>query len=284
MRGSGKTFIGGLAAATLGWTFIDADIYFEQKFPSGLRDYVQQHGWPAFRAVEVDLLKELLAQYPSRHVISLGGGIVETPAAREILTAYARHCPVVYVTRPVDEIVSYLESESSRPAYGEPIIDVFKRRESWFTECSSYEFVNSVSTLAPAEGSSNETPNIRDEIARFFGHVTGHKANLAPIHVREHRSYFLSLTFPDVTPSLVDFEELTSGVDAIELRVDLLRTQSQTDTTGPHVPPSATSPSRSQQSVGYPPCRLFTPCGQYPREALSLTSLSRKPLTYSTWL
>lgn len=237
MRGSGKTFIGGLAAATLGWTFIDADNYFEQKFPSGLRDYVQQHGWPAFRAIEVDMLKELLAQYPSRHVISLGGGIVETPAARETLTAYAKDHPVVYVTRPVDEIVSYLESESSRPAYGEPIIDVFKRREPWFTECSSYEFVNSVSTIAPAQGSSNETSNIRDEIARFFGHVTGHKANLAPIHVREHRSYFLSLTFPDVTPSLADFEELTAGVDAIELRVDLLRTQSQTDTAGLHIPP-----------------------------------------------
>ena len=234
MRGSGKTFIGGLAAATLGWTFIDADIYFEQKFPSGLRDYVQQHGWPAFRAVEVDLLKELLAQYPSRHVISLGGGIVETPAARDILTAYARDRPVVHVTRPVDEIVSYLESETSRPAYGEPIIDVFKRREPWFTECSSHEFVNGVSTLASAEGSTN----IRDETARFFGHVTGQKTNLAPIHVHEHRSYFLSLTFPDVTPSLADFEELTAGVDAIELRVDLLRTQSQIETTGPHIPPT----------------------------------------------
>ena len=237
MRGSGKTFIGGLAAATLGWTFVDADAYFEQKFPSGLRDYVQQHGWPAFRAVEVDLLKELLAQYSSCHVISLGGGIVETPAGREILTAYARDRPVVHVTRPVDEIVSYLESESSRPAYGEPVIDVFKRREPWFTECSSYEFVNSVSTLVPVEGSTNEASNIRDEISRFFGHITGYKANLAPIHVREHRSYFLSLTFPDVTPSLADFEELSTGVDAIELRVDLLRTQSQANTTGPHIPP-----------------------------------------------
>jgi pentafunctional AROM polypeptide len=239
MRGSGKTFVGGLAAATLGWTFIDADVFFEQKFPSGIRNYVQQHGWPAFRAVEVDLLKELLTQFPSRHVISLGGGIVETPAAREILTAYAGDRPVVHVTRPVDEIVAYLESESSRPPYGEPITDVFKRREPWFTECSSHEFVNSVATLAPAEGSPRstlETSDIRDVIACFFGHVTGHKPNLAPIDVPGHRSYFLSLTFPDVTPSLADFEELTTGVDAIELRVDLLRTRSQT-TTGPHIAP-----------------------------------------------
>ena len=246
MRGSGKTFIGELAAATLGWTFVDADAFFEQKFPSGVRDYVQRHGWPAFRAAEVEVLKELLAQFPSRHVISLGGGIVETPEAREILAAYARDRAVVHIARPVHEIVTYLEAETSRPAYGEPIIDVFKRREPWFAECSSYEFVNSMGTSAQAqitsrgEGSPQpivESINIRDEISRFFGHVTGHKANLAPVLVREHRSYFLSLTFPDVTPSLANFEELTAGVDAIELRVDLLRTRSQNDAAGPHIAP-----------------------------------------------
>src|SRR5579863_9383248 len=106
-RGSGKTFIGELAAATLGWTFVDADAFFEQKFPSGLRKYVQQHGWPAFRAAEVEVLKELLAKFPSCHVLSLGGGIVETAEAREILAAYARNRPVVHIARPVDEIVAY---------------------------------------------------------------------------------------------------------------------------------------------------------------------------------
>ncbi|KAH9173826.1 Pentafunctional AroM protein [Lactarius sanguifluus] len=229
MRGSGKTHIGELAATTLGWTFTDADAYFEQKFPTGLRDYVQQHGWPAFRAAEIEVLKELLQKFPSRHVISLGGGIVEIPEAREILSSYAKGRPVVHVVRPVHEIVAYLEAESSRPAYGEPIIDVYKRREAWFTECSSYEFINSTVVPNPNESSPPKVNNVRDEVARFFGHVTGHKANLAPNFVRGHRSYFLSLTFPDITPSLANFEELTAGVDAVELRVDLLRSQGQLD-------------------------------------------------------
>ncbi|KAI9451848.1 Pentafunctional AroM protein [Russula earlei] len=220
MRGSGKTFVGELASTTLGWSFVDADVYFEQKF-SGLKDYVQRHGWPAFRAAEVDLLKEMLARFPSRHIISLGGGIVETPAAREILKAYAKDRPVVHVVRPVDEIVAYLEAE----------------REPWFTECSSHDFVNSVAPRAPANITSqgdnsrplpDETFHVRDEISRFFGHITGHKANLAPILARGQRTYFLSLTFPD---------ELTAGVDAIELRVDLLRTRDQLDATGAHIVP-----------------------------------------------
>ena len=238
MRGSGKTFIGELAAATLGWSFTDADAFFEEKFPTGLRDYVQQHGWSAFRTAELDILKELLAQFPSRHIISLGGGIVETPAARDILSAYAKDHPVVHVARPVDEIVAYLEAESSRPAYGEPIIDVFKRREKWFTECSSYEFSNT--TTPQSEGLPRppvQTNNIRDEVARFFGHITGQNTNFVSSLARGHRSYFLSLTFPDVIPSLANFEELSSGVDAIELRVDLLRTRSQFDTAGPHIAP-----------------------------------------------
>lgn len=246
MRGSGKTYVGELAAATLGWTFVDADAYFEQKFSSVIRDYVQRNGWPAFRAAEVEVLKELLAQYPSRHVLSLGGGVVETPEARKILAAYAKGRPVVHIARPVDEIVAYLEAETSRPAYGEPIVDVFKRREPWFAECSSYEFVNSVGTPAPAEATSEgkrlpqptvEIISIRDEIARFFNHITGHRPNLAPNLVQGHRSYFLSLTFPDVTPSLANFDELTTGVDAIELRVDLLRTESQIGAAGPHIAP-----------------------------------------------
>ncbi|KAH9003316.1 Pentafunctional AroM protein [Lactarius hatsudake] len=204
--------IGMRAATTLDWTFTDADAYFEQKFPTGLRDYVQQHGWPAFRAAEIEVLKELLQKFPSRHVISLGGGIVEIPEAREILSSYAKDRPVVHVVRPVHEIVAYLEAESSRPAYGEPIIDVYKRREAWFTECSSYEFINSTIVPTPNESSPPKVNNVRDEVARFFGHVTGHKANLAP-----------------------NFE-LTAGVDAVELRVDLLRSQGQLDSVGPYIP------------------------------------------------
>jgi pentafunctional AROM polypeptide len=172
-------------------------------------------------------------------MISLGGGIVETPEAREILTAYARNRPVVHIARPVNEILAYLGAETSRPAYGEPIIDVFKRREPWFAQCSNYEFANNVGTSQTEAllQSTIETINIRDEVARFFGHITGHRPNLAPALARGHRSYFLSLTFPDVTPSLANFEELTAGVDAIEHRVNLLRTRTQNDTAGPHVAP-----------------------------------------------
>ena len=109
MRGSGKTFIGELAANVLNWPFVDADIAFEQKYPIGVREYVHQHGWPAFRAAETEILQDLLAQHGEGHIISLGGGIVETPSAREVLKAYAQKAPVVHIVRDAEEVVTYLE-------------------------------------------------------------------------------------------------------------------------------------------------------------------------------
>ena len=229
MRGSGKTFIGRLVASALSWSFIDADEYFETKKQS-LRDFVHKHGWPAFRAAEATILEELLTQQSTttRHVISLGGGIVETPAGRALLKTYVRNGGhIVHIARPIDEIIEYLDKENARPAFGEPIQDVFRRREPWYKECSNYEFVNDITEKAT-----------RKDLFRFFQHVTGVRANLALNVALEKRSYFLSLTHPDVTQALAQMERLTGGVDAVELRVDLLRPPNHLDTSTTYTPPA----------------------------------------------
>ncbi|RDX49432.1 aromatic amino acid family biosynthesis-like protein [Lentinus brumalis] len=246
MRGSGKTFIGELAASALGWQFLDADVVFEQKHSIGVRDFVQKNGWPAFRAAETAILQELLAQHGQRHVLSLGGGIVETPDAREALKAYAKKGPVVHIIREIDEIITYLGEETARPAYGEPVIDVFTRRQPWFAECCNYEFVNYTGVLSStdtlAEDDSKTAPStlsVRDEVSRFFNHITAQRPNYAPNLAKGRRSYFLCLTYPDITPALPHIQEMTAGVDAVELRVDLLRSPKDFDKLGPYIPPTA---------------------------------------------
>ncbi|KAF7419399.1 3-dehydroquinate dehydratase (3-dehydroquinase) [Pleurotus ostreatus] len=240
MRGSGKTFIGQLAASALSWTFVDADAYFEEKHQTGVREFVHKNGWPAFREAETSLLKELLTadEKSTRHVISLGGGIVETEGARQLLKDYATKGPVVHVIREIDEVVKYLGAEVSRPAYGEPITDVFRRREPWYKECSNYEFVNWVTSESSASDEVTTRKTTRAEVERFFKHITGESPNLAHNLAPGNRSYFLSLTYPDVTPALPHIEELTTGVDAIELRVDLLRSPEDFDVVGKYIPPA----------------------------------------------
>ncbi|THU90417.1 Shikimate dehydrogenase [Dendrothele bispora CBS 962.96] len=227
MRGSGKTFIGELAASALEWNCIDADVYFEIKFKTDVRQFVHDNGWSAFREAETNLLKELLTEKPYGHVISLGGGVVETPAARDLLKEYSRkRGPVVHIVRNIDEVVEYLGIEGSRPAYGESITAVFERREPWFRECCSHRFINHVEAFADGKFVIDPTVTkrgIREEVSRFFGHITGLTPNLAPNLAWGRHSYFLSLTYPDITPALPRIEELSVGVDALEVRVDLLR-------------------------------------------------------------
>ncbi|KAI0748881.1 aromatic amino acid family biosynthesis-like protein [Fomes fomentarius] len=246
MRGTGKTFVGELAASSLDWQFVDADATFEQKHAIGVREFVQKNGWSAFRAAETEVLQDLLAQNAQGHVISLGGGIVETPAARDLLKEYAKKGPVVHIVREIDEVVTYLGEETARPAYGEPIIEVFKRRAPWFAECCSYEFINYTGSLnssdALAEDDSKVSPStlsVREEVSRFFHHITGQRPNYAANLKKGRRSYFLCLTYPDITPALPHIEEMTAGVDAIELRVDLLRSPKDFDKLGPYIPSSA---------------------------------------------
>lgn len=236
MRGVGKSFIGQLAANALGWPNIDADDYFTEKKKQSVREFVHENGWPAFREVEVAVLEELFKEKATGHVISLGGGIVETPAARELIKQYANtKGPVVHITRPLDEIITYLGVESARPAYGEPVADVYHRREPWYAEVSNYEFFNPVGETSVV---TSPSAGIREEVARFFKHITGQRPNLSPNVGAGKRSYFLSLTYPDITPALPIIEELSEGVDALELRVDLLRSIKDADSATYAIPSS----------------------------------------------
>jgi pentafunctional AROM polypeptide len=248
MRASGKTYLGGFGAAALKRPFLDADVLFNERYH--LNDFVKQHGWAAFRQAETDILREVMETKPKGYLVSLGGGVVETPENRKLLQDYAKSKgPVVYVVRDIEEVVAFL-STSDRPAYGEPVRDVFKRREPWFYECSSYELVSysgddkvietfdvdkatkgkdveSTSFTATKRGPPSKSASIRkpvgleSEVSRFFKFIAGEESNQVA-GLGQRRSYFLSLTFPDIRAALPMMEVITTGCDAIEVRVDLL--------------------------------------------------------------
>ena len=232
MRGSGKTHIGELAALSLGWPFLDADHHFEKKYQVGVKEFVAKNGWPAFREAETETLKELLKDCSTKHVISLGGGIVETPAARDVLKAYSKKGPIVHIARDIEEVVAYLGAETARPAYGEPIEDVYNRRAPWYSEVCNFEFSNNTKD-------GPDPKAVVQEVSRFFNHVTGQSPNYAPNLNRGKNSYFLALTYPDIRLALPHIDEITTGVDALELRVDLLRDQDSFNKIGPHIPSKA---------------------------------------------
>lgn len=247
MRGSGKTTVGKLASGTLNRKFLDADAILEEDTQVPVYNYVQIFGWDAFRKAELDVLRKLIEKHSQGYVISLGGGVVETAEARELLKAYAADKeggPVVYVERDEGEIVNYLQNEKSRPAYasGDAVKDVLHRRKPWFLECATHRFINHLTLQARVNeimsGKHTDLSNsmLRSEvreIKRFFKFISGDDVNSVDVYAR--RTYFLSLTYPDLFEALPILDKLSEGVDALEVRVDLLSEDGKAPVT-PNVP------------------------------------------------
>lgn len=238
MRGAGKTYLGRLAAEVLGGEYTDADDVFAERTKMSVSDFVAANDWAAFRRTETENLKDFVKEKKGNHVIGLGGGIVETPEARDILVDYVQNGGVVvHITREMASIEGYLDaigSTAERPNWGEGFAEVWQRRQPWFRQCASYEFFN---TLQPFGNQSQEDHHaaMRAECERFFSLVTGRRSN-RPTLDPSNPTTFLSLTFPDISSALENIDELTEGADAIELRVDLLSAAGKSPTS-PASPP-----------------------------------------------
>ncbi|KAF9202742.1 3-dehydroquinate dehydratase (3-dehydroquinase) [Haplosporangium sp. Z 27] len=230
MRGAGKTTMGRFASRVLKRPFEDVDIYFEKKLSTTIPDFIKEHGWPAFREQEAKALSELLAKYPTGYVISCGGGIVETESSREAFKKYiAEGGIVLHLVRSIDEIEAYLNKDTTRPMYGESMRDVWARREGWYRECCNFEFVIAGQQLKGIEkDDAMEWSLVESIFDRFLKVVTKNGGSESSrkdrSQVTTKPTFFLSLTLPDLSPALAYLPKLTLGADAIELRVDLLKT------------------------------------------------------------
>ncbi len=83
--GSGKSTVGPLVAAQLGWRFIDADDVIAAEACMPINEIFSKHGEAHFRELERATIARLAAQ--DSLVLALGGGAIETEATRALLTA-----------------------------------------------------------------------------------------------------------------------------------------------------------------------------------------------------
>lgn len=219
MRGAGKTTAGKWVAKTLGWKFIDLDHELERRSGTTIPEIIQgPRGWEGFREDELALLRNVIEAHPKGHVFSCGGGIVETPAAREVLKSYgANGGLVLLVHRDTDQVVNYLLQDKSRPAYTAEIREVYERRKPWYRECSNMLYYSPHSQDAA-------TSEIPDDFSQFISVISGKSRTLETVSKKKH-SFFVSLTLPDLTAAVDILPRVTADSDAVELRVDLLQDQ-----------------------------------------------------------
>jgi shikimate kinase len=81
--GSGKTTVGPMLAARLGWKFVDADDVIEAEAGMRITEIFARHGEAVFREQEHATIARLGAA--DGLVLALGGGAIETAATRELL-------------------------------------------------------------------------------------------------------------------------------------------------------------------------------------------------------
>ncbi len=81
--GSGKTTVGPLVAARLGWRFVDVDDVIEAEAGMTIAEIFAQKGETAFRERERETIARLVEG--DELVLALGGGAIETAATRQLL-------------------------------------------------------------------------------------------------------------------------------------------------------------------------------------------------------
>jgi pentafunctional AROM polypeptide len=271
MRGAGKTTLGRLAAEHLKTPFIDADVLFEDRHRATPKAFVAEHGWPAFRAAETAILKELLQSMGDRtkgpQVVSLGGGVVESNENREMLKKCWRMdaeqgavpydaldrqkgVAVIHIFREVDKVLMDRRGLPSWTgmANGE---EVWQRRRPWFRESSSHEFVNFTDGEVMEHADAFSTPDVESsraarmrfeaverDFVRFLSRVLYSFGVEATPYLpsKTLRSYLVTFPFADLKPHVDKLPLITLGADAVELRADLLSDPSKTRTNDNDMP------------------------------------------------
>ncbi|OAX85375.1 pentafunctional AROM polypeptide [Emergomyces africanus] len=262
MRGAGKTTSGVWVSKALHRPFIDLDDELEKTEGMTIPEIIKQKGWGGFRAAELALLRRVMTEKPTGYIFACGGGVVETPEARKLLTQYHQtKGNVILIMRDIKEVMDFLNIDKTRPAYVEDMMSVWLRRKPWYQECSNVQYY---SRLAGLDGMAQ----VLGAFNRFLKVITGEVDSLAEMR-RKENTFFVSLTLPDLAPATHILKEVTLGSDAVELRVDLLK-DPQSDNEIPSVDYVAEQISLLRSRVSVPlvfTVRTKSQGGRFPDDA-----------------
>ena len=109
--GAGKSSIGKALAKELNLNFIDSDSEIEKLSHKKISEIFIEDGEPAFRLLEVDVVRRVLADFDG--VISLGGGAPINPEIQEVLQD--ANYPVVFIDVSIAQAATRIGFNKDRP-------------------------------------------------------------------------------------------------------------------------------------------------------------------------
>ena len=132
LPGVGKTTIGKAAARQLGRQFLDFDAEIEKRAGMNVRDIFKLQGEDAFRAMELDLTREL--SETGGMVLSPGGGWITQQDAVELLRRAGR---IIYLRASPESVARRLRRVETRPllAGRDPVValrELYQKRRALY--------------------------------------------------------------------------------------------------------------------------------------------------------
>ncbi|UCD78214.1 MAG: shikimate kinase [Desulfobacterales bacterium] len=114
-RCTGKSSVGSLLSAKLGWPFIDTDSLLVSGSGRSIKEIVETDGWETFRKMEHALVEQVCAQ--DQRVVATGGGVVLDAANVELMKKSGR---LVWLRAKPETIknrmMQDLDTDAFRPA------------------------------------------------------------------------------------------------------------------------------------------------------------------------
>jgi shikimate kinase len=111
--GAGKSTVGAILAAELGWRFIDLDHVIEANSRATVAEIFRLHGEAEFRRRELEAVLQVSAEQDV--VLALGGGTIEDDSARSILLESPGNC-LIFLHGDLEEMLARCTPEGqTRP-------------------------------------------------------------------------------------------------------------------------------------------------------------------------
>lgn len=110
--GSGKTTVGQKLAVLKGFTFVDTDEMIVKQQKKSINEIFASQGEEAFRQMETELLRQLIADGSENRVIATGGGMPIKEENRPLLSALGT---VVYLKATPTTIYNRIKYDKNRP-------------------------------------------------------------------------------------------------------------------------------------------------------------------------
>jgi len=110
-RGTGKSTVGKVLAARLGWPLVSTDAEIVLRAGRSVPEIVAQHGWEHFRDLESTVCREFSAQ--DRLIIDTGGGAI---LRQENVACLKKNGVLFWLTASIETIASRIGRDTQRPS------------------------------------------------------------------------------------------------------------------------------------------------------------------------